>query len=261
MYANQLFRSYETSWNDRYLFEPIGPSLGRKNIVTDDSDKVQNDIYKQQSQETTLNSFLGTTKEYSYSSSTNGFSSNQEMRKDSRKASNANVSSQNGSRKASYNGQDSRKVSYNGQDSRKVSYDGEEKSRRASSYSSGYDSRKSSLMNNQIQESSYNNQMIDSNRKASYTYNNLLFDNNEDDEFINGGYDMDNGNGYTKSSSYSASYQKTSVNGKANESSSFNEQHYDSRDGRITHGSSSSRKSSLANDKRQSRRESRKSSG
>merc|ERR1719322_1446651 len=38
-------------------------------------------------------------------------------------------------------------------------------------------------------------------------------------------------NYYSKSSSYSSSYQKTSINGQDQESSSYNEHHYDSRDG------------------------------
>ena len=56
--------SYETSWNDRYLFEPIGPSLGRKNVLTEDTeDRLahKESVYKQQTAETTRSSFLGKT--------------------------------------------------------------------------------------------------------------------------------------------------------------------------------------------------------
>merc|ERR1719323_172569 len=103
---------------------------------------------------------------------------------------------------------------------------------RKSSYSGYEESRNSQLMNNhKIQESSHQNQQLDSNRKSSYTYNNLLFDSNDQDTDHDLKALNNNSNGYTKSSSYSASYQKTSVNGKASESSSYNEQHYDSRDG------------------------------
>ena len=56
--------SYETSWNDRYLFQPIGPSLGRKNVMTEDTEgrlAHRESVYKQQTAETTRNSFLGKT--------------------------------------------------------------------------------------------------------------------------------------------------------------------------------------------------------
>merc|ERR1712064_158944 len=80
-------RTFETSWNDRYLFEPVGPTLGRTNIISDDTDKDQNqDIYKQQNSETTFNSFLGKTREVSQSSSFNSDSRKSSMM-DSRKSS------------------------------------------------------------------------------------------------------------------------------------------------------------------------------
>ena len=69
------------------MLEPIGPTLGRTNIVTDDTDKAQNqDIYKQQNGETTFNSFLGKTREVSQSSSFNSDSRKSSMI-DSRKSS------------------------------------------------------------------------------------------------------------------------------------------------------------------------------
>ena len=57
-----MMSSYETSWNDRYLFEPIGPTMGRKNVMTEDTeDRLahKESVYKQQTAETTRNSFLG----------------------------------------------------------------------------------------------------------------------------------------------------------------------------------------------------------
>ena len=54
--------SFETSWNDRYLFEPIGPSMGRQNVMTEDTeDRLahKESVCKQQTAETTRNSFLG----------------------------------------------------------------------------------------------------------------------------------------------------------------------------------------------------------
>ena len=146
--------SLETSWNDRYLFEPVGPTLGRTNILTEDSD--QTDIYKQQSSDTTFNSFLGKTVERSQSVSSNKMSSYEN------------------------NGSASRRQSANQQfrDSREMSQNG---------HSSVMSSKKS------------------------------LSDQNS--------------NYYSKSSSYSSSYQKTNINGEENESSAYDEQHYDSRNG------------------------------
>ena len=60
----KMMSSYETSWNDRYLFQPIGPSLGRKNVLTEDTeDRLahKESVYKQQTAETTRSSFLGKT--------------------------------------------------------------------------------------------------------------------------------------------------------------------------------------------------------
>ena len=53
-------------------------------------------------------------------------------------------------------------------------------------------------------------------------------------------------NYYSKSSSYSSSYQKTNINGEENESSGYDEQHYDSRNG---HSSFSSHYDSRNGDK------------
>lgn len=67
--------SYETSWNDRYLFEPIGPSLGRKNVMTEDTEgrlAHKESVYKQQTAETTRNSFLGKTTKTETSSNSFG---------------------------------------------------------------------------------------------------------------------------------------------------------------------------------------------
>ena len=58
----KMMSSFETAWNDRYLLEPIGPTLGRKNIITKDmEDKLSHkeSVYKQQSVETMRNTFLG----------------------------------------------------------------------------------------------------------------------------------------------------------------------------------------------------------
>ena len=55
-----------------------------------------------------------------------------------------------------------------------------------------------------------------------------------------------NSNVYSKSSSYSSSYQKTNINGEENESSGYDEQHYDSRNG---HSSFSSHHDSRNGDK------------
>ena len=65
-----MMSSFETAWNDRYLLEPIGPTLGRKNIITKDmEDKLSHkeSVYKQQSVETMRNTFLGKTSESSQS--------------------------------------------------------------------------------------------------------------------------------------------------------------------------------------------------
>ena len=147
------FSTLETSWNDRYLFEPVGPTLGRTNILTDDSDLT--DIYKQQSSDTTFNSFLGKSVERSQSVSSNKMSSYE-------------------------NGSASRRQSSNHQlrDSREMSQN---------EHSSVMSSKKS------------------------------LSDQNS--------------NYYSKSSSFSSSHQKTNINGEENESSAYDEQHYDSRNG------------------------------
>merc|ERR1712029_177435 len=166
------FRTFETSWNDRYLMEPIGPTLGRTNIITEESDKIhKSDIYKQQSSETTFNSFLGNTKEVTQSYSSSGQSTYGDQRKDSRIL-------------------DSIKSSSNGQPE---SYDYSRRSSSRQMMGDSMDSRKSSE---------------NSSRKSD-----------------------NDSNYYSKSSSYSSSYQKTSINGQDQESSSYNEHHYDSRDG------------------------------
>merc|ERR1712131_481625 len=118
--------------------------------------------------------------------------------------------------------------------------------------SSKADIRKSSMLSNNDRKQSYNGQMLDNldDRKQSSMSS----------------YD-DDSNYYTQTSSYSSSYQKTNINGQETESSSFNEQHYDSRDDdgnnksnrkSINHGNSSRRNSASNNGF--SRRESRKSS-
>ena len=65
-----MMSSYQTSWNDRYLLEPIGPTLGRQNIITKDmEDRLahKESVYKQQTAETTRSTFLGKTTESSES--------------------------------------------------------------------------------------------------------------------------------------------------------------------------------------------------
>ena len=201
-------RTLETSWNDRYLFEPVGPSLGRQNVVTEEAEAAREDIYKQQSQETTFNTFLGRTVERSQA-----FSSTQ--------ASSAQSASAG-------------QLVDTSTEARKVN---------------GRSSKKSSA---------------------------------------------DNDNYYSKSSSFSSSYQKTNINGQEDESSSYNEHHYDSRNGESSYSKhhnsrdavlkasnghnglsyngqsseagSSSRKSSMATEierrnERQRRESSRKASG
>ena len=136
--------------------------MGRTNIVNEESDRT--DIYKQQSSDTTFNSFLGKSVERSQS-----FSSN------------------NGLLKSYENGNSSRKTSAAGADHLMVDSRGFAQN--------GMNSRKSSAMS--CKKSSSDN----------------------------------DSNYYSKSSSYSSSYQKTNINGEENQSSSYNEQHYDSRDG------------------------------
>ena len=130
--------------------------------MTENSDLT--DIYKQQSSETTFNSFLGKSVERSHSVNSHKLSSLIENE-----------------RKTSDNHQlrDSRVTSQNGQ----------------SASSSGTNYGQSSAM---------------SSKKSS---------SNQDSNF------------YSKSSSYSSSYQKTNINGEENESSGYDEQHYDSRNG------------------------------
>ena len=94
----KMMSSYETSWNDRYMFEPIGPTLGRENIITEDTDNKlahKESVYKQQIAESSRNSFLGKTVEssQSYYSAVNG---SEERMLDSR-GSSYNGSSYNGS--------------------------------------------------------------------------------------------------------------------------------------------------------------------
>ena len=72
----KMLSSYETSWNDRYLFQPIGPSLGRKNVLTEDmEDRLaqKESLYKQQTAETTRSSFLGKTTKKTETNSTNSY--------------------------------------------------------------------------------------------------------------------------------------------------------------------------------------------
>ena len=204
----------ETSWNDRYLFEPVGPTLGRQNVVTEEAEAAREDIYKQQSQETTFNSFLGRTVERSQA-----FSSTQ-----------ASSTTQASSAQSASIGQ---------------LVDSSTEARRVN----GRSSKKSSA---------------------------------------------DHDNYYSKSSSFSSSYQKTNINGQEDESSSYNEHHYDSRNGESSYSKhqnsrdgllqasnghnglshngqsseagSSSRKSSMATEierrnERQRRESSRKASG
>lgn len=139
--------------------------MGRTNIMTENSDLT--DIYKQQSSETTFNSFLGKSVERSHSVNSHKLSSL--------------IENESASRKTSDNHQlrDSRVTSQNGQSS--------------SSFGTNYG--QSSAM---------------SSKKSS---------SNQDSNF------------YSKSSSYSSSYQKTNINGEENESSGYDEQHYDSRNG------------------------------
>ena len=82
--------SYETSWNDRYLFEPIGPSLGRQNVLTEDTeDRLahKESVYKQQTAETTRNSFLGKTTKTETSSNSYGMVSSDQRVLDARRSS------------------------------------------------------------------------------------------------------------------------------------------------------------------------------
>lgn len=95
--------SYESSWNDRYLFEPIGPSLGRQNIITEDTeDKImqKESVYKQQTAETTSNSFLGQTIQ---SSRSFGITDNNDRVLDTRRSSNVGTfqDSSSGSQRSS----------------------------------------------------------------------------------------------------------------------------------------------------------------
>merc|ERR1712029_1096582 len=234
------FRTFETSWNDRYLMEPIGPTLGRTNIITEESDKIhKSDIYKQQSSETTFNSFLGNTKEVTQSYSSSGQSTYGDQRKDSRML-------------------DSIKSSSNGQPE---SYDYSRRSSSRQMMDENMDSRKSSKWMT-------NGQKMDDRMDSRKSSANSSRKSDNDSNY------------YSKSSSYSSSYQKTSINGQDQESSSYNEHHYDSRDGDSYNKGinnfnqdfgSSSRKSSLAANgsttemerrlERQRRESTRKSSG
>ena len=183
--------------------EPIGPTLGRTNIITEESDKIhKSDIYKQQSSETTFNSFLGNTKEVTQSYNSSGQSTYGDQRKDSRML-------------------DSIKSSSNGQPE---SYDYSRRSSSRQMMDENMDSRKSS----------YNGQMVDSRKSSKWMTNGQKMDDSLDSRksSANSSRKSDNdSNYYSKSSSYSSSYQKTSINGQDQESSSYNEHHYDSRDG------------------------------